>query len=653
MSARVHFAAHLKWLFVAAVCFLGSFATAQAQTNSTWIGGAGNWEPCPQNGGNALWNTCPNYPNGNYNAIISGGPVTEQNDNNTVVNLTIGSGDLLNVTASYLYVNGTTISNNGTIAVSNGYGLRMGNLGGTTTLSGSGTLNLATSDLAGSGNPPVTFVNQQTIQGQGSFGVEGLTINNQATINATGGTLTVEPSSAGITNTGVMEASSGGTLDIVYGLISPLNNTGGTIKALDGGIVILGGPTVNGGTLTTVGSGIVEAGNSAVLNGVTNTGLLQVQSETTITLEKTISNTGKIELPGGNGKTIYISGAVTLTGKGTLTMADYPDDSISPLASGASLINSSTIEGGGQIDVKLTNHGTILANQTTPFYIAEIFGGELFTNAGKLIVNNGSTLSVSGPFKNLSAGTLTGGTYAVTGTLQLTGDITTNAANITLTGPSSQILDQSNGNALAGFAANAGTGTFTLAGGRTFTTAGAFANAGTMAISTGSTFTVPSGGFTQSGVKSKITVDGALAATGSGASIAINGGSVFGNLGTLTGNVSSSGTITPADSKSLTGSLIIMGTYTQSSAGALDINLKKATQFNQLSVSGKATIGGTLNIGRLGGFIPALGASFPILTCTTLNGTFATVNGTSINSTEHFVVQYNANNVTLEVVAGP
>src|SRR5215469_7444708 len=50
-------------------------AGVQAQTTSTWSGGAGNWDPCPPTG-DALWSTCPKHPNGNYKATITSGPVT-------------------------------------------------------------------------------------------------------------------------------------------------------------------------------------------------------------------------------------------------------------------------------------------------------------------------------------------------------------------------------------------------------------------------------------------------------------------------------------------------------------------------------------------------------------------------------------------------
>jgi len=46
------------------LCLVSNAAFGQT---STWSGGAGNWAPCPPQG-NALWNTCPTYPDGKFNA---------------------------------------------------------------------------------------------------------------------------------------------------------------------------------------------------------------------------------------------------------------------------------------------------------------------------------------------------------------------------------------------------------------------------------------------------------------------------------------------------------------------------------------------------------------------------------------------------------
>jgi hypothetical protein len=138
------------------------------------------------------------------------------------------------------------------------------------------------------------------------------------------------------------------------------------------------------------------------------------------------------------------------------------------------------------------------------------------------------------------------------------------------------------------------------------------------------------------------------------ANIRIAKGTLLGNGGTIAAPVSSSGTVIPADSLTTTGKLGITGGYTQTAAGALDANIAGANsgQFNVLNVTGAATLGGTLNITLLNNFVPAVGDTFEILTAKKVTGTFATVNGTKINDSEHFTVTYNADNVTLTVVSG-
>jgi hypothetical protein len=51
--------------------------------------------------------------------------------------------------------------------------------------------------------------------------------------------------------------------------------------------------------------------------------------------------------------------------------------------------------------------------------------------------------------------------------------------------------------------------------------------------------------------------------------------------------------------------------------------------------------------------VPTVGQMFTILNATTgVSGTFSTVNGLSINGTEHFTITYNGNNEVLTVVSG-
>lgn len=549
---------------------------------------------------------------------------------------------------------------------------------GTLTLAGGGQVTLSDNSqnfifgVAGS-----ALVNQNnTISGSGNIGANVMSFTNQGTVNATsagGNHLVIQAGGAGATNTATMEASSGGTLE----LQNTVNNTGGTITALAGtgpaagGTVLLTGATVTGGLLRSLGTG-VNAGtivsNGGTLNGLTNAGAVQIPNNTTSFLTGTINNPGNISLnSAGNLTALKINGNVTLNGTGSVSMSDNPQNSIFGASTGSEVLtNASTIKGSGNIGagfMGLVNSGTILANQSNPLIIHASSAG--FNNTGTLQANSGSTLQVIGPFSNFSGTTLTGGKYVVGGTFQFDGaNIVTNAANITLTGTSSQILNQSNINALTNFTTNAAAGRFTLAGNQNLTTAtGTFTNSGIMAISSGSIFTVGNGGNTSTATNytqtaGTTTVDGTLTASPTTAgtpTLNLQSGSLFGG-GTVSDTVTSSGIISPGASWNAPGKLAVSGTFTQNSSGALDISIAGTTvgtQYDQLNVTGSSSLNGTLNIKLVNGFVPTVGTTFDILNTSVRSGTFSTVTGTAINGSEHFAITYNGNDVLLTVVAGP
>jgi hypothetical protein len=200
-----------------------------------------------------------------------------------------------------------------------------------------------------------------------------------------------------------------------------------------------------------------------------------------------------------------------------------------------------------------------------------------------------------------------------------------------------------------------------LAGNQNLTTAGgSFTNAGNLTVSAGSTFTVGNGGnsaiavnYTQTG--GATTVDGTLTSMSSTITptLTLSGGLLFG-IGTLGYGVIDSATITPGDSPTKTGVLAVTGTYTQNSPGALDISIggAQAAQFDQLNVTSTANLNGTLNISLVNGFVPTVGTQFDILNASAVSGGFSTVNGLSINGSEHFTITYNGNDVILTVASG-
>ena len=103
---------------------------------------------------------------------------------------------------------------------------------------------------------------------------------------------------------------------------------------------------------------------------------------------------------------------------------------------------------------------------------------------------------------------------------------------------------------------------------------------------------------------------------------------VLNGTGTIVGNVTNTGgTVAPGASP---GTLTINGDYMQGSGGTLAVEIggtTAGTQYDQLVVTGNATLGGTLNVALVNGFVPASGGSFTVVqTGGTVSGVFAATN---------------------------
>jgi hypothetical protein len=578
-------------------------------------------------------------------------------NNGTLDGVTINGTFQQNTQIEYL---ANTVTNNGSFQINNG---SIVDMSGAVTLKGTGTLTMSNNSgnaIMGYGQGDnSTFTNQITIQGAGHIGSSnGGGFINQGTVNANQTTpLSISVGNGVLTNTGTLEATNGATLSLNGA--GTLTNTGGIIHADAGSIVSLeSGMTIAGGTLTTSGSGTIQANccfNDGTLDGVTNSGTFQLNNGNIEYLSGTITNNGSFQMngvPTGGSAILDIKGSVTLLGSGTLTMSNANDNAIMGYGqqSGASLTSKITIQGAGSITPgstnTFTNQHTVNANQLTPL----IINGN-FTNTGTLNVGKKSAMYITGgAFTNFSGATLTGGKYMVNGTLEFDGaNIVTNSASIMLTGAKSQIIDQNAANALANFATNTKTGSFSLMSGKTLTTSGNVSNAGKLKVGPNSGLQTGSGSYTQTA--GTTTIDGLLnAPTG----VSIQAGKLFGK-GTVAGTVVSSGAVTAGDTPKKTGKLS-PSTYTQNANGSLNIaigGLTAGTQYGQLAVANGASLNGTLNVTLINNFLPAIGNTFTILTTSARTGQFATVNGLSINGGEHFQISYSATSVTLTVVSGP
>ncbi|HEV3275881.1 MAG TPA: hypothetical protein VG860_03620, partial [Terriglobia bacterium] len=523
------------------------------------------------------------------NAILTGGTLTTSTggtiyaDGGATLSTVTNTGNMVIQDNNNAIFSGT-ITNTGTITVaSTGDNTALAVPSGqTTTFTGSGSVTLTLNTNAGNNSTiaatqcgSATLVNSSphTIQGSGTFFPNTncfSVLTNSGTINAnnsSGGPLIIE--AANLTNTGTLEATNGAGLQFNYANVT---NTSHTITATGtNSYVQLYSMTLTGGTLATSNGAAAYAERNSTLTGITNTGALTIPDNNNVTFSGTVTNNGTINLTSTGDGTVFVIPAgttTTLAGTGTLTLTSTSNENAiiaSSSCSSATLINESTIQGSGQVYPNtncygvLTNNGTIIANQTNPF----LFYGVNFDNTGTLTVASGSTMSFQDSpttFMNLVNGTLSGGTYQVTGTLQIPGDISTNAATITLTGTSARIIDQSSQNALAGFTSNSG------------------------ALNLSPSLLSVTGGFTQSGTLG-VTIGGTAA----------------------------------------------------------------GTQYGKLTAAGAMSVGGTLNITLTTGYVPPIGTDFVILTGASVTGQFRTVNGTKINSTELFRVEYSATAVTLAV----
>ena len=367
-----------------------------------------------------------------------------------------------------------TITNHGTLALASAGDFTDLRVSGNVDLTGGGTVTMSnfTTNRIDQNAASSTLTNvDNTIQGSGQIGVNGLTLVNQATINAN------QPSAllinaAGTTNTGMLEATAGGTLN----LASATTNTSGTILSSGAGsIVNLSGSTITSGTLTTSGGGVMNSGGST-LSGVTvSTGsTITTQDGTVTALLGTITNHGTLALASaGDFTDLRVSGNVDLTGGGTVTMSNFTTNRIDQNAASSTLTNvDNTIQGSGQIGVNgltLVNQATINANQSS----ALLINAAGTTNTGTLEATAGGTLNLASATTNTSGTILSSGAGSIvnlSGSTITSGTLTTSAGGVMNSG----------GSTLSGLTVSTGS-TITTQDGTVTALLGTITNHGTLA----------------------------------------------------------------------------------------------------------------------------------------------------------------------------
>jgi hypothetical protein len=274
------------------------------------------------------------------------------------------------LSGTYIVGNGTTLSITG--AVNNAGTITLNAAGsgadlaivGAATLTGAGKVTLSnnTGNVVDSNGAAATLTNvNNTISGAGTIGDSHLTLNNQGTINAIGSVaLVIETGSNTVTNSGTLEATSTGGLDIdanvsnsktiealgtnakvvIQGVITD-TSSGLILASGTGAQVDLSNATISGGSLQASGSNafIETVAGANTLNGgaISSGSTVEINGGTALTISGTVKNSGTLLVNGGTLDVVgSLSGGTTeISGVGTMVIAQSSSENVTFLGSSA------------------------------------------------------------------------------------------------------------------------------------------------------------------------------------------------------------------------------------------------------------------------------------------------------------------------------
>jgi hypothetical protein len=473
-----------------------------------------------------------------------------------------------------------------------------------------------------------------------------LTFNNSGTIDVRTGTVAFQDggSSSGPGNGLVLAAGAVAEVDGFFTLNGTAVTGAGTLRLVSGGILNISGtvsaPNVaqTGGTLT--GDGHLRVTGQFQWSG----GSMLGAGSTDIAAGATLAIVG----PGAKGdlRNLNNSGTVTWSGAGTLSVGGAVIDNL-PGGVWDIQADATCDTAGPSTTATFRNEGTLRKSAgagTAAFQASSTGSSLMLANSGTVDVRSG-TLRLACGLSNLSGPTLAGGTYSVATTLQLPGVVQADAATIVLDGPSAAILDKTGAPALGSLTSISTAGSLTVLGGSTLAT-GPLSNAGLVTVGSGSR--LQAAGYTQSAGGTR--VDGTLDAAAYPATF--NAGTLAG-AGLVKADVVNATRVEPGGSNAA-GVLSVQGSYRQTAAGTLHVEIggsQAGGQYDQLAVSGPATLGGTLDVGRLGGYMPA--GRFTVLAASSAAGTFANWLGLALGNGRRLTPSLNGGALTLQVASAP
>jgi hypothetical protein len=532
------------------------------------------------------------------------------------------------------------------------------------------------------------FQNGNTLANSGLYDLQGDVglydggyngyFTNSGTLRKSGGVGTSYVSISGFSNTGVIEVASG-TIEFNTGAVF---NDGSQFKG-PGAVVVSNGASFNGGFSTEgnlrlvggtfTGSGAQVGGDTVWSSGTFNGGWTLLAGRTLSLvagsykyLNASLANQGTVAASDNlyfqNGNTLGNSGLYDLQGDIGLYDGGY----------NGYFVNSGTLRKSGGTGTSyvsisgFSNTGTIqAASGSIEFNAGAAFGaGTQFKGPGTVVVSNGA--SFSGGFTTegnlvLTAGVFTGDGAQAQGNLTWTGGRMDGswaiAAGQTLS------VTPAGFKQLNGSLTNSGTVLATdslyLTNGNTYTNAGRHELQGDVGIGDGGySGTLVNTGTLVKTAGTGVSVLNAISLLNTGV-IDVQTGTIalpsnFANAGTLKGNgsfstnlVVNSGHVAPGESP---GTLTIAGSFAQTAAGSLDVELGGLAGADLLHVTGNAALDGTLSIACWGDCSYAVGTEIVILDALGgVSGSFAGGMVLSGFGSGAFAVSYLSNEVLLTV----
>jgi T5SS/PEP-CTERM-associated repeat protein len=474
------------------------------------------------------------------------------------------------------------------------------------------------------GNNSVTFADPVV----GSLVPSTYSVNNATTAEAGRGIIVGELS----TDTAAVLTTQLATFSGVAATIGDASGSNGTLN-------------ISAGTFNVTGSGTVDF---ELIVGRNGAGTMNVSGTTTANvsgafgdsvLAENVGSTGTVSVSGGANWMTSLKLYIGNSGSGTMNVSagGQVSSNVSRVANNGPSTSTVTVTGAGST---WTNSAELYVGNSGAGTLNVLSGGQVSSSGsgGYLGYNASATgnATVSGNGSKWSNSYTYVG-YFGSGTLNVTnsGFVSDNYGYIASEPMSTGMVSLDGINTSWSsthdlYIGNSGNGTLNVSGGANVTSINGFLgfsanSSGAVSLSGASSLWQNSNNITVGGLGSGILT------VGSGSLVSVGGTLTVGSLGTVKGSgsisgiVQNGGTVAPGASP---GILTFNGSYAQTPAGKLQIEIggtTPGTGYDQLTVSGAVTLGGTLQVSLINSFAPALGNRFDILDWGSRTAAFSTV----------------------------